>query len=152
MSRFKIKISSIVRNSMGIVQSHGKTDSEIYNQNELLRSQNQELKKQIKSLKEIIDKDKNNLAIAKKELEEQEKTDKKEKLEEFYNNLDSSIDKYVNEMLKDDEINSVIPDYIEKKIYKNVFTLVLKLVRNITDSTSIKFLDQELKITLDSKK
>ena len=62
---------------MGIVQSHGKTDSEIYNQNELLRSQNQELKKQIKSLKEIIDKDKNNLAIAKKELEEQEKTDKK---------------------------------------------------------------------------
>ena len=33
---------------MGIVQSHGKTDSEIYNQNELLRSQNQELKKQIK--------------------------------------------------------------------------------------------------------
>ena len=55
-------------------------------------------------------------------------------------------------MLKDDEINSVIPDYIEKKIYKNVFTLVLKLVRNITDSTSIKFLDQELKITLDSKK
>ena len=152
MSRFKIKISSIVRNSMGIVQSHGKTDSEIYNQNELLRSQNQELKKQIKSLKEIIDRDKNNLAIAKKELEEQEKTDKKEKLEEFYNNLDSSIDKYVNEMLKDDEINSVIPDYIEKKIYKNVFTLVLKLVRNITDSTSIKFLDQELKITLDSKK
>lgn len=137
---------------MGIVQSHGKTDSEIYNQNELLRSQNQELKKQIKSLKEIIDKDKNNLAIAKKELEEQEKKDKKEKLEEFYNNLDSSIDKYVNEMLKDDEINSVIPDYIEKKIYKNVFTLVLKLVRNITDSTSIKFLDQELKITLDSKK
>ena len=53
----KIKISSIVRNSMGIVQSHGKKDSEIYNQNELLRSQNQELKKQIKSLKEIIDRD-----------------------------------------------------------------------------------------------
>ena len=137
---------------MGITQSHGKIDSEIHNQNELLRSQNQELKKQIKSLKEIIDRDKNNLAIAKKELEEQEKTDKKEKLEEFYNNLDSSIDKYVNEMLKDDEINSVIPDYIEKKLYKNVFTLVLKLVRNITDSTTIKFLDQELKITLDSKK
>ena len=148
----KIKISSIVRNSMGIVQSHGKKDSEIYNQNELLRSQNQELKKQIKSLKEIIDRDKNNLAIAKKELEEQENINKKERLEEFYNNLDSSIDKYVNEMLKDDEINSVIPDYIEKKIYKNVFTLVLKLVRNITDSTSITFLDQELKITLDSKK
>ena len=57
-----------------------------------------------------------------------------------------------DEMLKDEEINSVIPDYIEKKIYKNVFTLVLKLVRNITDSTSITFLDQELTITLDPKK
>lgn len=137
---------------MGTIFSHGKTDSEVYVQNTLLRSQNQELKKQIKSLKEIIDRDKNNLAIAKKEILEQEEKDKKDKLEDFYQNLDKSIDRYVNEMLKDEEINSVIPDYIEKKIYKNVFTLVLKLVRNITDNTSINFLDQEIKLTLDSKK
>lgn len=55
-------------------------------------------------------------------------------------------------MLKDEEINSVIPDYIEKKIYKNVFTLILKLMRNVTDSTKINFLDQELSLTLNSKK
>ena len=152
MYGFKIKISSIVRNSMGIVQSHGKTDSEIYNQNELLRSQNQELKKQIKSLKEIIDRDKNNLAIAKKEILEQEEKNKEDKLEEFYQNLDKSIDRYVNEMLKDEEINSVIPDYIERKIYKNIFTLILKLFRNVTDSTKINFLDQELSLTLNSNK
>ena len=30
--------------------------------------------------------------------------------QEFYNNLDKSVDKYVNEMLKDDEINSLIPE------------------------------------------
>jgi len=137
---------------MGSIMSHSTNDSELHTQNILIRSQNQELEKQIKSLKEIIDKDKHNLAMVRKELEKDEEETRKAKLEEFYKNLDSSIDKYVNEMLKDEEINSVIPDYIEKKIYKNVFTLVLKLVRNITDSTSISFLDQELKITLDSRK
>ena len=45
-------------------------------------------------------------------------------------------------MLEDDEINSVIPDYIEK-IYKNVFTLVLKLMKNFTDS-DISFLIRKL--------
>ena len=75
----------------------------------------------------------------------------KQELDKFYKDLDSSIDKYVNEMLQDEEINSVIPDYIEKKIYKNVFSLVIKLVKNITDSTSINFMGQELTLNINSK-
>ena len=76
---------------------------------------------------------------------------KKKELEEFYNNLDKSVDKYVNEMLKDDEINSLIPDYIEKKIYKNVFKLVFKIMRNATDSTKISFMDQEITLNFSPK-
>ena len=137
---------------MGAAFSNTNDGSELYVQNTLLRNQNQELKKQIKNLKEIIDRDKDHIAIMRKEMEQEEEENRKEKLDIFYKNLDESIDKYVNEMLKDEEINSVIPDYIEKKIYKNVFTLVLKLVRNITDSTKISFLDQEISLKLDSKK
>ena len=135
---------------MGNFISHS-NDSDINIQNQLLKKQNIELQKQVSSLRQIIEKDRTNLELIKKELLQKEEKSKKEKLERFYKNLDSSVDKYVNEMLKDEEINSVIPDYIEKKIYKNVFTIVLKLVRNITDSTSISFLDQELTFTLNQK-
>ena len=135
---------------MGNFISHS-NDSDINIQNQLLKKQNIELQKQVSSLRQIIEKDRTNLELIKKELLQKEEKSKKEKLERFYKNLDSSVDKYVNEMLKDEEINSVIPDYIEKKIYKNVFKIVLKLVRNITDSTSISFLDQELTFTLNQK-
>ena len=47
---------------------------------------------------------------------QQNNQESKKELEEFYKNLDKSVDKYVNEMLKDEEINSVLPDYIEKII------------------------------------
>ena len=135
---------------MGNFISHS-NDSDINIQNQLLKKQNIELQKQVSSLRQIIEKDRTNLELIKKELLQKEEKSKKEKLERFYKNLDSSVDKYVDEMLKDEEINSVIPDYIEKKIYKNVFKIVLKLVRNITDSTSISFLDQELTFTLNQK-
>mgnify|MGYP001226199345 CR=1 FL=1 len=69
----------------------------------------------------------------------------------FYKNLEKSVDNYVDEMLKDEEINSIIPDYIEKRIYKNVFQLVFKLMKNITDSTKISFMNQEIKLNMSSK-
>ena len=47
---------------MGNILSRGKKDSEINNQNKLLRLQNQDLKKQIKSLKEIIERDNKKIA------------------------------------------------------------------------------------------
>ncbi len=104
-------------------------------------SENQ-LKKEIKILRqELRELKQNNNALS-----------KEERMKQFYQELDDSIDKYVNEMLKDEEINSVIPDYIEKRIYKNVFTLVLKLFKNVTDSTKISILDQEITINLNPKK
>ena len=137
---------------MGNLMSNSNNYSEIDVQNTLLRNQNNELKKQLSHLKNIIEKDQIEINKLKNIIDTKKENNKKEELDQFYKNLDSSIDKYVNEMLKDEEINSVIPDYIEKKIYKNVFTLILKLMRNVTDSTKINFLDQELSLTLKSKK
>tara|TARA_E500000178_G_C16980509_1_gene735533 strand:- start:670 stop:1086 length:417 start_codon:yes stop_codon:yes gene_type:complete len=137
---------------MGNLMSNSNNYSEIDVQNTLLRNQNNELKKQLNHLKNIIEKDQIEINKLKNIIDTKKENNKKEELDQFYKNLDSSIDKYVSEMLKDEEINSVIPDYIEKKIYKNVFTLILKLMRNVTDSTKINFLDQELSLTLNSKK
>ena len=135
---------------MGNLMSDNNNHHEIDVQNNLLRNQNNELKKQLEYLKNIIDNDQKEINKLKTIINNKKENNKKEELDQFYKNLDSSIDKYVSEMLKDEEINSVIPDYIEKKIYKNVFTLILKLMRNVTDSTKINFLDQELSLTLKS--
>lgn len=114
-----------------------KKESEVYKENQLLKLQIEDLKKQNNNFRRI--------------LEDKDKANNEKQLDQFYKNLNTSIEGYVDEMLEDDEINSVIPDYIEKKIYKNVFTLVLKLMKNFTDSASISFLDQEITFNLRSK-
>ena len=126
-------------------------ENKVYDQNNILRSEIEELKVKNDNLLKIIEKDKNNIAILRKELKEKAEEDQKKKMEKFYQNLNVSIDNYVDEMLQDEEINSMIPDYIEKKIYKNVFSLVLKLMKNFTESASISFLDQEITFNLKSK-
>ena len=104
---------------MGNLMSNSNNYSEIDVQNTLLRNQNNELKKQLSHLKNIIEKDQIEINKLKNIIDTKKENNKKEELDQFYKNLDSSIDKYVSEMLKDEEINSVIPDYIEKKKYKN---------------------------------
>ncbi len=74
---------------------------------------------------------------------------KKIKLENFYSNLDKTIDNYVDEMLKDEEINSSIPDFIEKKMYKKVFKSGITIFKNITDNTKISFMNHNIKIDIE---
>jgi hypothetical protein len=126
-------------------------ETQVYQENMLLKSQIEDLKIKNENLIKILEKDQNNIAILKKELQEKAEEDQKKKMEKFYQNLNVSIDNYVDEMLQDEEINSIMPDYIEKKIYKNVFSLVLKLMKNFTESASISFLDQEITFNLKSK-
>ena len=71
------------------------------------------------------------------------------KLENFYNNLDKTIDNYVDEMLEDEEINSSVPDFIEKKMYKKVFKSGIKILKNITDNTKISFMNHNIKIEIE---
>lgn len=51
----------------------------------------------------------------------------------------------VDEMLKDENVNiKFFPDWVERKIYINMFTLLLNALSRATDSTSLKILDHEL--------
>lgn len=109
------------------------------------------LKKEIEQLKNIIDNDSNNITNLRNEVEEKLKKENEENMEKLCDDLNQSIDNYVSEMLEDEEINSAIPDFIEKKIYKNVFKLIIKVMKSFTQSSKISFLGQEISIKIDPK-
>lgn len=73
----------------------------LFKSDETLARENNLLKNRIIQLENKI----NQLNI---QMQQNNQESKKKELEEFYKNLDKSVDKYVNEMLKDDEINSVL--------------------------------------------
>jgi hypothetical protein len=67
------------------------------------------------------------------------------------NKLKNSIEKLVSEMLKNENVNSsYIPDYVEKKIYTNVFTLLIGMMKEVLEDTSINILNQKISFTMAS--
>ena len=132
---------------MGNIFNKGNESSEILK----LKNEIEQLKSVNSNLKNIIDNDSNNISNLRKEFEERVKKENEENMDKLCNNLNESIENYVNEMLKDDEINSIIPDYIEKKIYKNVFKLIIKVMKSFTQASKISFLGQEISIKIDPK-
>lgn len=61
-----------------------------------------------------------------------------------------SIEEFVNQLLKDEDINiGLLPDCIEKKIYLNVFTLLVNLLDKLLSTSEIRLLNH--KITFDIK-
>lgn len=60
---------------------------------------------------------------------------------------EQGINDYVAQLLADKYVNSpLIPDFIEKKIYTNVVTLILGILKDTINSTSIDFIGN--KVTL----
>ena len=116
-----------------------------------LKREIEQLKTVNSNLKNVIDNDSNNITNLRKEVEDKLKKENDENMEKLCNDLNQSIDNYVNEMLQDEEINSAIPDFIEKKIYKNVFKLIIKVMKSFTQSTKMSFLGQEISIKIDPK-
>jgi len=67
-------------------------------------------------------------------------------------NMKKSIDNLVNKLLENDNINSpLIPDYIEKKIYMNVFKIFIGIVKETVDSINFTILNQNISLKLESQ-
>jgi len=100
-----------------------------------------ELKKQILSLQEINTSLENKLlqnSITKNISIKKEKP-RLAKLSE------EKINHFVKEILKDKNINiKYFPDFVEEKIYQNVFTILVNLLDHLVDTTSIKLLGHEI--------
>lgn len=118
-------------------------DKEIINTNK----ENEILKKMIKNL------EKQNQELLLK-IEEKREIQKEK---ECKNNLSESsinkaiIRKYIKEMLEDENANiGWMPDFVEKKIYENVFTLLLGLLETNIEKTNLEILGHKIKLSLDS--
>ena len=104
-----------------------------------LIKENERLKKKIKSL-EIKNNDKN-LII------------KNNNLDVIEDQLKVSVESLVNELMKNDNINSdLIPDFVEKKIYENVLTLAISLLKETLEKTKITILNQDITFNLEPSK
>ena len=56
-----------------------------------------------------------------------------------------TIDAVVDEFLKDNGLNTVfIPDFVEKKLYKNVLVLALSAMNRVLDTAHVEFLGHRI--------
>ena len=78
---------------------------------------------------------------------------KNNKLDAIEDELKVSVKRLVNELMKNDNINSdLIPDFVEKKIYENVLTLAISLLKETLEKTKITILNQDITFNLQSSK
>jgi 2',3'-cyclic-nucleotide 2'-phosphodiesterase (5'-nucleotidase family) len=96
-----------------------------------------EMKKEVDALKKINEE-------LKREEVEQIRTRIKDSLDEDKLSEDQ-IKLFVEELLKDQDVNiGVIPDWAERRIYENVFTMLIGLIRKTVDTSSVKFMGHEV--------
>ena len=123
---------------MGVIYS--KEISDLSSKNKILLEKNLLLNDRLKLLDDEIKKLKKNYNIT------------AESSDAFEKKLQSSITKFVDNILKNDNINSaLIPDYIERQIYTNVFTVFVSLIKEILEDTNINIFNQTIKFKMESE-
>ena len=106
-------------------------------------TQIQELHRQIESLKTINNKLEKELSDAKSKKDENVN---KVQLQEL---SQQKIDEFVEKLLSNQNVNiGYLPDFVERQIYKNVFSLLLGILDNTLTSTKINFMGHELLLTM----
>ena len=119
-------------------------DAYLHEENNNLKNKNLKLENEIKRLeKQIIDINLNKNDVIDMELDKS--------AENIENKLNDSVKKLVDDILKNDSINSsLIPDYIERKIYENIFKVFIGLIKEILENTNFNLLNQNIKFTVTS--
>lgn len=60
------------------------------------------------------------------------------------------VDEFVEKILADENVNiKYLPDFVERQIYKNVFNLMINLLDNVLETTTISFLGHKMTIDID---
>lgn len=63
------------------------------------------------------------------------------------------IEMFVDEMMENKSINfTMIPDYIEKKLYINVFSIVLNILDSLLDSVSVQIMGHKISIDIEANR
>ena len=112
---------------------------------EKLKIKNKQIKEQEKLLEQ-----QDLLKQEEKQLKQEEKIHDKQNKQQLINvevekKMNKSIKKLVNHLLENDNINNTyIPDFIERKLYENVFTLLIGVLKDTLENANIKFLNQNI--------
>lgn len=114
-----------------------------------------EMKKQIESLQAI------NRSLEKKlgnskliETDSKDKGKDKDNGKTVINTVESNfsqkqIDIFIEKLLADPNVNiKYLPDFVERQLYRNIFTLIFGILQNLTDTTEIKLLGHKLMLRL----
>lgn len=105
-------------------------------------------KNKLKSENELLKIEKKRLQDQLKQLHSSERNDNLNKLED---NMKESIKLIVDDILKNNNINSaLIPDFIERKIYTNIFNILINLLKELLESSKISILNQKITFMLES--
>lgn len=100
-----------------------------------------ELQKQVESLKEMNKSLENQLA-QQSNINSVSLNKKRSRLAKL---SEKKIDEFVKEILQNKNINiKYFPDFVEEKIYKNIFTILVNLLDHLIDTTSIQLLGHEI--------
>lgn len=119
----------------------GMTVPELHSKIEELEKQNTTLKKLLKNERE----EKEKLASLLKKKKPSKPTEK----EELTTVSKQKIEKIVDKMLEDENINiPYLPDFVERQLYVNVYTLLLNMLDSVADTTSIEILGHKIKMDL----
>ena len=114
-------------------------------QNNKCKIENLELKKNIDLLK-------NQIKLLEKQGNIKYKSPE-EKEEEIEKDLKESVMKIVDNMLENDGINSsLLPDYIERKLYTNILIMIISLLKETLETTNVTLLNQKISLKVEPNK
>ena len=62
---------------------------------------------------------------------------------------DEAVKKFVEQLMNDPNINiNGFPDYIERKVYENIVTIVMGIVDQVLSSTEVRILNHTISFTV----
>lgn len=103
------------------------------NKNLILELENS--KKQIEDMKKII----NNIDLSRN-------TIKKDNIKELSK---IKIEEFVEKLISDEQLNiNWLPDYVERQIYFNVFNIIMRLLTDILEDTSLELIGHKIKFNI----
>jgi len=103
------------------------------NKNLILELENS--KKQIEDMKKII----NNIDLS-------SNTIKKDNIKELSK---IKIEEFVEKLISDEQLNiNWLPDYVERQIYFNVFNIIMRLLTDILEDTSLELIGHKIKFNI----
>jgi len=103
------------------------------NKNLILELENS--KKQIEDMKKII----NNIDLS-------SNTIKKDNIKEMSK---IKIEEFVEKLISDEQLNiNWLPDYVERQIYFNVFNIIMRLLTDILEDTSLELIGHKINFNI----